>query len=393
MPDNQTTQEIAAASGVVLGASIRSVGDGIEIHLDKKAGPACVLHWGVVHAGGGSWEVPPDSAWPAGSKPATRAVDTPVSDGGVDIRLDARWRFAFLDFVFFDPKRSTWDSNQGRNYRLVLPTPRALDRAPAMLAQSMAGDGESVFEAHYTLDDGYELAVAVRSSERGVTVAMVTDIRPPLSLYWGVAANRREWRLPESALRPADTHQATDQAVETAFREEGGLRALRISMPSAKAPPMLGFVLRQPGLDRWWKDRGRNFFVPLAAEEATPAFQDPGLCAVADEIIDKETSSGSWTLMHRFELAWALLDRVPSDGVPGLALIFVWLRFSAIRQLDWQRNFNTKPRELSHAQDRLTAKLGDRAARADENTRPWLRMIATGSGCATGFSRSCTATT
>jgi alpha-glucan,water dikinase len=377
MPDNQTTQEIAAASGVVLGASIRFVGDGVEIHIQKKAGPACVLHWGLVRAGGGSWEAPPDSAWPAGSKPATRALDTPLGDAGVDIRLDSRWRFAFLDFVLFDPKRSSWDSNQGRNYRLTLPTPPALERPLSTVAQTMAGEGVPVFESRDALDDGYELATAVRSSDSGVTVALVTDIRPPLSLYWGAAANRREWKLPEPELRPADTHQATDQAVETSFREEGGLRVLRLSMPSAKAPPMLCFVLRQPGLERWWKDRGRNFFVPLAARSAAQPFQEPGLGAVADAIIDKETGSGSWTLMHRFELAWELLDRVPAGSVPGLGLIFVWLRFSAIRQLAWQRNFNTKPRELAHAQDRLTSKLGDRAARADDNTRPWLRMIAT----------------
>ena len=41
------------------------------------------------------------------------------------------------------------------------------------------------------------------------------------------------------------------------------------------------------------------------------------------------------------------------------ATLFVWLRYSAIRQLDWQRNYNTKPRELSHAQDRLTARLAE----------------------------------
>jgi alpha-glucan,water dikinase len=59
--------------------------------------------------------------------------------------------------------------------------------------------------------------------------------------------------------------------------------------------------------------------------------------------------------MHRFNLCHDLLDRAGS--VEGLALLLVWLRFSAIRQLDWQRRYNTKPRELSHAQDRLTRKL------------------------------------
>ena len=33
------------------------------------------------------------------------------------------------------------------------------------------------------------------------------------------------------------------------------------------------------------------------------------------------------------------------------------MRFSAIRQLTWQRKYNTKPKELAHAQDRLTHKL------------------------------------
>jgi alpha-glucan, water dikinase len=377
MPDNLTTQEIAAGSGVVLRASVRSVGDGVEIHIEKRTGPSCILHWGVVHAGGGSWETPPDSAWPAGSKPATRALDTPLGDGPLDIRLDAAWRFAYLDFVLFDPKRSSWDSNQGRNYRLVLPEPAPAERSTSALAQAMAGDGELIFEARHGLDDGCQLGIAVRSSDSGVTIALATDVRPPLSLYWGVGANRREWKLPEPALRPTGTSQPTEQAVETAFREEHGLRALRISMPSGKAPSLLCFVLHQPGLERWWKDRGRNFFVPLAAQPAGHPFQDPALAAVADEIIEKESGAGSWTLMHRFDLAWELLDRVPRDSVAGLGLIFVWLRFSAIRQLDWQRNFNTKPRELAHAQDRLTSKLGERAAQADDSTRPLIRIIAT----------------
>jgi alpha-glucan,water dikinase len=60
--------------------------------------------------------------------------------------------------------------------------------------------------------------------------------------------------------------------------------------------------------------------------------------------------------MHRFNLCHDLLDQI-GDSRDGWTTIFVWLRYSAIRQLDWQRNYNTKPRELSHAQDRLTSRL------------------------------------
>ena len=37
-----------------------------------------------------------------------------------------------------------------------------------------------------------------------------------------------------------------------------------------------------------------------------------------------------------------------------MARIYVWLRYSASRQLTWQRNYNTQPRILGEAQARLT---------------------------------------
>lgn len=38
----------------------------------------------------------------------------------------------------------------------------------------------------------------------------------------------------------------------------------------------------------------------------------------------------------------------------AMATIFVWLRYSSSRQLTWQRNYNTQPRILGEAQNRLT---------------------------------------
>jgi len=374
---NPTPQKIAAAGGVVLQARVHNEDQVVEVLIEKQSGPDCVVHWGVVHAGGKSWERAPRSTWPAGSSPASHAVNTPLADLGVRIRLESVSRFAFLDFVLFDPKTSRWDSNQGRNYRVPLPAPALLARAPSMVARATDGDGRLLVESRHALDDGYELAVVIRSFDSNVMVDLVTDVPGPLYLYWGVAGNRQAWTLPEAELRSAGTRQASDRAVETQFLDDSGLRTLRISVPAAKVPSALCFVLRQPDEDRWWKDRGRDFFVPLVARTVNQPFHDSTLAGIADEIIDKETSRSSWTLMHRFGLAWELLERVPSDSVTGLALIFVWLRFSAIRQLDWQRKYNTQPRELAHAQDRLTSKLGERAAHADDCTRPLIRMIAT----------------
>jgi alpha-glucan,water dikinase len=40
------------------------------------------------------------------------------------------------------------------------------------------------------------------------------------------------------------------------------------------------------------------------------------------------------------------------DQGEAMADIYVWLRYSASRQLTWQRNYNTQPRILSAAQVR-----------------------------------------
>ncbi|MFP3983278.1 MAG: phosphohistidine-like domain-containing protein [Desulfurivibrionaceae bacterium] len=97
------------------------------------------------------------------------------------------------------------------------------------------------------------------------------------------------------------------------------------------------------------------------------------MVSLADEIIQAETGQNSWTLMHRFNLCHDFLDRVLNTD--DLALLFVWLRFSALRQLDWQRNYNTKPRELTHAQQRLTLKLASLYQHQAPEGRAIIRLI------------------
>jgi len=43
------------------------------------------------------------------------------------------------------------------------------------------------------------------------------------------------------------------------------------------------------------------------------------------------------------------------DGEPAVVVLFTWLRFMATRQLVWNKNYNVKPREISAAQNALTA--------------------------------------
>ena len=85
--------------------------------------------------------------------------------------------------------------------------------------------------------------------------------------------------------------------------------------------------------------------------------------------------------MHRFNKAADLIQAVvsgrfdPPDA--AMARIYVWLRYSSIRQLTWQRNYNTQPRILGAAQERLTHTIADAYDRLDGPALEWARLCLT----------------
>ena len=82
------------------------------------------------------------------------------------------------------------------------------------------------------------------------------------------------------------------------------------------------------------------------------------------DVINCEANYGSQTLMHRYNKL--------SDIIRNLDLnidnekriwILIWLRYSFLRQLYWQRNYNTRPAllsgEMAYLSYLLTGKYGD----------------------------------
>jgi len=93
---------------------------------------------------------------------------------------------------------------------------------------------------------------------------------------------------------------------------------------------------------------------------------------------DTDMRWGSWSRVHQRHVTAAACcacqprNRLRFGGAQGggedptqaLATVFVWLRYSAARQLTWQRNYNTQPRILGDAQARLTATIAQARALA-----------------------------
>jgi alpha-glucan,water dikinase len=240
-----------------------------------------------------------------------------------------------------------------------------------------AAEKKIAYEHLYKLDEG-QVAVAVTEDKDNYIITLLTDIQGPLILHWGAAYHsRHEWTLPPVSLHPPGTAVYQNTAAQTPFADNDGSRWLVLNINGQDAPTGILFVLKQSDTGRWIKESGQNFFIPVAVPSGQEAFSERlELAPLADKIIENEMGRNSWTLMHRFNLCYDLLDRLGSNDVDGIVLIYVWLRFSYIRQLDWQRNYNTKPRELGHAISRLTDKLAGRYI--DEPAeREFIRLIMT----------------
>jgi alpha-glucan,water dikinase len=392
----ETTEKINARKGLKIFVEKRAVDDQIEVSFHLKSSKKCTLHWGVSKNSSGRWKLPLETFWPEGTyKFNQAALQTPFKSQDGDnyllIKLDKSDDFSGIPFVLFFPDENRWDNNKGRNYFIKLPvpaseSPRETPSSPApvinsgqILKDEIQGK-EIVFEQVHNFDSENHLAIGVTKEDGDFQVHLLSNIQGSLILHWGVAQNRRnEWLLPPESLRPPQSSVFDDKTAQTSFVFDNNLNRLKIECPENDLPIGISFVLKHNDTGHWYKKNGGNFYIPLnvlslSGDEGE--LESSGPIWLADEIIGSESGRNSWTLMHRFNLCFDLLDSV-RNNVQGLAVIFVWLRYSALRQLDWQRRYNTKPRELSHSQHRLSHKLAQLYTESGPDEREVVRLIFT----------------
>jgi alpha-glucan,water dikinase len=362
-------------------------GNRLELTVGVHAASDCVLHWGLSRRPGAAWRRPPEAAWPQGSQPVDgQAVRSPLSANGNGLReatihLDLPRPERKLAFVLHFPRENRWVKNGASDFSVPLPPAPGAPATPEEALAAWVPHADAARQA-FALDSGERLAAATATTPEAVRVWLACDAEAPLLLHWGLAQRfRHEWQLPPEEHRPSGTTDADAQAARTPFRERDEMQYLELTFPKpadGPGPRGMRFVLFQPEGGRWLKSGGKDLCLPLFHAPADPRLGSARLGDVAEQIVAAEQGAGSWTLMHRFNLCHDLLAAVQVDE-DGLALLFAWLRYSAIRQLDWQRNYNTKPRELSHAQDRLTARLGGlwRHHSAVSGGRLWARLMLT----------------
>jgi len=359
------------------------------LELRLKTNAECVLHWGVNRQPGAPWRRPPESCWPRGTVAADGAalrspfVDVGNGDKAVTFQFDEPFPERNLACLVFFPRENRWLRDGNGDFAVAIPRPPG--GGPSLNEIFDAWAAQTGSRQLWDLDGGDRLAANVEVAEDKVRVRLACDADTPLVLHWAFKGKAPgEWLLPPDGDRPAGTTGFDEHAVQTPFKPRAGLQALELEFhkpTDGSGPRGLKFVLFRPEDNGWIKSRGKDMELPLFKGKTDPRVGSAKLQALTEEIIEEEMGASSWSLMHRFNLCYDLLEGVQEDP-DGLALLYAWLRYSATRHLDWQRSFNTKPRELSHAQDRLTARLAGVWKRHQPGTpgavpecRGWVRLM------------------
>jgi len=337
----------------------------------------CILHWGLGRSEHGKWVRADEGSWPEGSVPAGEgAVQTPfkrMEKGAMlSLTLPRSYTHPFMNFVLYYPDTKEWDNNRGMDYhiRLTEPVYPDINRFKDLLL------GDIIYNEEFDIEGEGKLIVNVMVYDSNYRVVFISSLFEGLIMHWGVSKEMPfEWIMPDRGIIPQGS-VITDGAVESPFEVREGAGVLVMDFKEHESPLGIVFVLRLMDENRWIKYRGGNFYIPIRELNEKGRYPgSPEFSRMADEIIRAEMGKHSWTLMHRFNLCHDLLERIGGKE-EGFALIFVWLRYSSLRQLDWQRNYNTKPRELSHSQDRLTRRLASLYREYPEN-RHIIRLIMT----------------
>lgn len=246
--------------------------------------------------------------------------------------------------------------------------------------------------------NGIRLIIESRNVNGRIEISFRMESKEDCILHWGLSSYEgAHWHVPPRSLWPENSKAYGTTALQSPFIRHNGENRIEIRLDQAMGFSIIPFVIFYPDQNRWDNNHGKNYHIrlPLGEKAFTRmpyefakdepgasgmASDQSGLSCLVEKIIESEMSRNSWTLMHRFNLCYDLLDMV-ANNIDGLAIIYVWLRFSATRQLTWQRNYNTKPRELSHAQERLTLKLANLYINSNAEGRELIRLILTTFGC------------
>ncbi|CAJ1410212.1 unnamed protein product [Effrenium voratum] len=353
----------------------------LEVRAKGFGGGELIFHWGLIESFGAGWSNAPEqvcnASWPDKTKTFPGANQTVFSDAEDDgfrrvmIPFPRNVKVKAVNFVLHQPPKG-WHKPGHQDFTAEWPQAESLFSAAADRAtEAESGKWCQLVAALHSL-----ISRCCRCFQR----------RSPEEVYFDQSVRTTRWKVRGGNLmgvgavwaEGALVHFVTDLDTELMLHYGPG-----------------------DAYNKWVFARSENFrSAPEDGVKEIVVKLKP-----VNFIIESETKWGHMTLMHRYNncrdmiQTWssrsntgeAAMRRMPSwsatfnkdalrraswSRLPSASLlidpeeekseeqddelwswIFVWQRFSFMRLLDWQRNYNTKPRELAGATDSLANKI------------------------------------
>ena len=95
-------------------------------------------------------------------------------------------------------------------------------------------------------------------------------------------------------MHPAGTAVFQNAAAQTPFADNVDIRRLILEIDEKEAPAGILLVLKQGDTGRWIKEKGQNFFIPVAVPSGQEAFSEVSTLL----LLPIKSSKMKWAAIH-----------------------------------------------------------------------------------------------
>ncbi|CAJ1410210.1 unnamed protein product [Effrenium voratum] len=322
----------------------------LEVRAKGFGGGELIFHWGLIESFGAGWSNAPEqvcnASWPDKTKTFPGANQTVFSDAEDDgfrrvmIPFPRNVKVKAVNFVLHQPPKG-WHKPGHQDFTAEWPQAESLFSAAADRATE-AESGKSVRTTRWKVRGGNLMGVGAVWAE-GALVHFVTDLDTELMLHYGPGDAYNKWVF----ARSENFRSAPEDGVKEIVVK---LKPVNFIIESETKWGHMTLMHRYNNcrdMIQTWSSRSNT---GEAAMRRMPSWS---------ATFNKDAlRRASWSRLPSASLLIDPEEEKSEEQDDELwSWIFVWQRFSFMRLLDWQRNYNTKPRELAGATDSLANKI------------------------------------
>ena len=225
--------------------------------------------------------------------------------------------------------------------------------------------------------------------EEKVHIDIKTKKTGKIIFHWGIykAMSGLTWYCPPASSYPPNTKVIDKLSVETEFpAPKKGERVISITLSRGEGYKNyiggINFVVFDPVKNFWYNNYRKDYQIKFKLKVnkliSRQFLAKSGLYVpeFMFDVINCEANYGSWTLMHRYNKCSEIISpwnlEIENDN---WIWIYIWIRYSFLRQLDWQRNYNTRPALLGGAMANLSNLLTNKYSDSYQNEKQYKKLI------------------